>query len=305
MTSATHHRGRTPSGASRIIPFQVSPQRTRTFQPSPPRRSPPPDPDHIVDPQPLFRVFQPSPPRRSPSPDPGAPRYYMPGRPFQPSPPPRGTRLPGPDTATPASIQDIDPGYVALFCGLDVDCEHASVADAPRPQILPSPPSPAPEPPHKRQRRSTGCGARVHTGARAARHWRGSVSGACPAVVPLERAYFAPEAITHLDLHEKNCGCAIRGVGCRVWCVAAPPLIPARLLLLGLTSVFACSGNPLGALETRCAQHHSADRSTAYAFLPCAVASASAPCTSRSPAPHEHGAPSRRRRLVGHFGIER
>ncbi|KAJ7474242.1 hypothetical protein FB451DRAFT_1248421 [Mycena latifolia] len=175
----------------------------------------------------------------------------MPGRPFQPSPPPRGTRLPDPDTITPDSIQDIDQGYVVLFCGLDVDCEHFSVSDAlskaPHPQILPSPPSPTPEPPHKRQKRSTGCGTRVHTSARAARHWRGSVSGACPDVVPLERAYFAPEAIKHLNLHEKNCGCAIRGAGCRV------------------------CGNPLGALETRCEQHPSYDPSMAYAFLPCAV----------------------------------
>ncbi|KAJ6583624.1 hypothetical protein DFH09DRAFT_1275288 [Mycena vulgaris] len=323
MSSATHHRGRSPasplSGASRLVPlprpnprtrtFQVSPQRgsesatlpgvasgasqttptprphTSTFQPSPPRRSLPLDPetvghDHIVDPQPLFRVFstrrvfQPSPPRRSPSPNPGAPRYYMPGRPFQPSPPPRGTRLPDPDTVTPDSIQDIDPGYVVLFCGLDVDCEHSSVSDAlskaPYPQILPSPLSPTPEPPHKRQKRSTGCGARVHTSARAARHWRGSVSGACPDVVPLERAYFAPEAIKHLNLHEKNCGCAIRGVGCRV------------------------CGNPLGALETWCEQHHSSDPSMAYAFLPCAVSPPLQPFRRPRPPPAPPTRPPRR-----------
>jgi hypothetical protein len=211
------------------------------FQPSPERRSPRPDaPDPVqdlVDLQPLFHVvpphlvFQPSPPRRSPSPDAGLPRYHIPDRAFQPSPPPRGTRRPDPDSITADSIQDIEGGYVVLFCGLDngIDCDVSYAFKTPLPQILPSPPSPTLEPPHKRQRRSTGCGARVHTSARAARHWRGSVSGACPDVIPLERAYFPPEAIKHLNLHEDSCGCVIRGVGCRVWCVSR---LRFRLLLL-------------------------------------------------------------------------
>ncbi|KAJ7017533.1 hypothetical protein C8F04DRAFT_1244025 [Mycena alexandri] len=275
--SSTRHRGRSPpSLPSGVIPPPPpfphtpllrfsSPQRfesatfpggastpSRTFQISPEHRSPRSDPDivapdpgqNVVDPQPPFRVFQPSPPRRSPSPDPGLPRYYMPGRPFQPSPPPRGTRRPDPD-----SIQDIE-GYVVLFCGVDnnIDSDGSSASDAPlkapHAQILPSPPSPTPEPP---QKRSTGCGARVHTSARAARHWRGSVSGVGPDVIPLERAYFPPEAIKHLKLHEINCGCAIRGVGCRV------------------------CGNPLGAVETWCELHHCVDPNMVYAFLPSAV----------------------------------
>ncbi|KAF7369503.1 hypothetical protein MVEN_00280100 [Mycena venus] len=290
MSSATHHRGRSPASPSsgaqmtpspqpnlHIRRFQPSPQRSpenasgtvpsrtnfrslRAFQPSPERHSPRSDPEtvghdpvrEVVDPVRIpeyrtLRVLQSSPPPRSPSPDPGAPRYYMPGRAFQPSPPPRGTRLPDPDTIHPDSIQDIDGGYVVLFCGLDVESDVPSASKASQPQVLPSPPSPTAEPPQKRQKRSTGCGTRVHIRARAARHWRGSVSGASADVIPLERTYFAPEAIKHLNLHEKNCGCAIRGVGCRV------------------------CGNPLGALETWCGQHRSSDPSMAYAFLPCAV----------------------------------
>ncbi|KAF8212903.1 hypothetical protein K438DRAFT_1957485 [Mycena galopus ATCC 62051] len=134
----------------------------------------------------------------------------MPGRPFQPSPPPLATRLPDPDTIHPDSVQDIDGGYVVLFCGLDVIGSNAtSECKAPHLQISPLSPSPDPEPPLKRQTRTTGCGARVHTSARVARHWCGSVSGAGPDFIPLERAYFAPEAIKHLNLHEKNCGAGL------------------------------------------------------------------------------------------------
>ncbi|KAJ7236494.1 hypothetical protein C8J57DRAFT_1479187 [Mycena rebaudengoi] len=259
----------------------------RAFQPSPERRSPRLDPDivapdpgqNVVDPQPPFRVFpprrifQPSPPRRSPSPDAGLPRNYMPGRAFQPSPPPRGMRRPDPDTMNPGSIQDIKGGYVVLFCGLEIEESDVSSAfKAPLPQILPSPPSPTPEPPHKRQKRSTGCGARVHTSARVARHWRGSGSGAGLDVIPLERTYFPPEAIKHLNLHEENCGCAIRGVGCRV------------------------CGNPLGALETRCELHRGGDPDRAYAFLPCAVSPPLQPFQRPSPPPPpaQHIRPPRR-----------
>ncbi|KAJ7793240.1 hypothetical protein B0H14DRAFT_2927472 [Mycena olivaceomarginata] len=178
----------------------------------------------------------------------------MPGRPFQPSPPPLGTRLPDPDMVNPDSIQDIEGGYVVLFCGLDI-------IEPPHSQILSSPPSSIIEPPHKRQKRSTGCGARIHTGARAGRHWRGSVSRAGPDVIPLERAYFPPEAIKHLNLHEKNCGCAIRGVGCRV------------------------CGNALGAVETWCELHPGGIPDLACAFLPCAVSPTLQPFQRSPPAP--------------------
>ncbi|KAJ6536841.1 hypothetical protein B0H19DRAFT_1270550 [Mycena capillaripes] len=229
--------------------FQVSPppQATRTFQVSPPPQatrtfqvSPPPQ---------RTRTFQPSPPPRD-------------TRTFQVSPPPPATRRPDPYTVNRDSIQDIEAGHVVLFCGLDIDAEHPSVSDAsmaPHPQILPLPPSPTPEPPRKRQKRSTGCGTRVHTNARAVRQWRGSVSGASADVVPLERAYFAPEAIKQLNLHENNCGCAIRGVGCRV------------------------CGNPLGALKTWCELHRSDDPSRAYTFLPCAVSPPLRPFIGRPP----------------------
>ncbi|KAJ6494404.1 hypothetical protein C8R45DRAFT_988104 [Mycena sanguinolenta] len=289
------------SSQSRVVP-PIGPGPYRVFQRSPPPegRSPRSDAESDGHDQPVQeivhpvrlpdwhpaaprRVFQRSPPRRSPSPEPGAPLYYMPGRPFQPSPPPLATRLPDPDTIHPDSAQDIDGGYVVLFCGLDVvESNVASECNAPHVQIHPSSPSSDPEPPLKRQTRTTGCGARVHTSARAARHWRGSVSRAGPDVVPLERAYFAPEAIKHLNLHEKNCGCMIRGVGCRV------------------------CGNPLGALETHCEQHPF-DLTMAYAFLPCAVSPPLQPFRPPQPGPASlTRLPSQqRRRHVGNFGIER
>ncbi|KAF8212946.1 hypothetical protein K438DRAFT_1957534 [Mycena galopus ATCC 62051] len=187
----------------------------------------------------------------------------MSGRPFQPFPPPLATRLPDPDTIHPDSVQGIDGGYVVLFCGLDVvESNATSECKAPHLKTPPSSPSPDPEPPLKRQTRTTGCGARVHTSARAAR--------AGPEVVPLERAYFAPEAIKYLNLHEKNCGCMIRGVRCRV------------------------CGNPLGALETHCEQHPAFDPSMAYAFLPCAVSPPPQPFRPPPPAPASPTRPPRR-----------
>ncbi|KAJ7693259.1 hypothetical protein B0H14DRAFT_3531218 [Mycena olivaceomarginata] len=84
-----------------------------------------------------------------------------------------------------------------------------------------------------------------------ARHWRAGVAGASSTVIPLDRAYFSAAVAMDLDIYEKQCGCARRGVGCMI------------------------CGNALGSLYTPCAAHggQMGDPAMRYAFLPAAVSS--------------------------------
>ncbi|KAJ7138875.1 hypothetical protein C8R46DRAFT_1136432 [Mycena filopes] len=162
------------------------------------------------------------------------------------------------DPATFASVAPTrtpTPAGIALFCGREYDSSELALdpaqeptAAAPHPQFLPCP-SPPPERPRKRQKRSNGCGAVVHSTGREAVRWRAPLAGVSPNVIPLERAYFTPGAATALNIHEDACGCAIRGVGCKI------------------------CGNALGALDTPCVIHAEGRRrdELRYTFLPFAV----------------------------------
>ncbi|KAJ7199366.1 hypothetical protein GGX14DRAFT_545068 [Mycena pura] len=149
----------------------------------------------------------------------------------------------------------------ALVCGAErapADPASDTWWDARRPAIVPSLPSPldgaAPvaiaipaRPPS-----TTGCGARVHAGAQAARsrgRWMGPVDGVAATVVPLADDYFSEEDRSVLELRAEGCGCRVDGVGCAI------------------------CGNSLGALFTPCAAHtsRSSARQTHYTFLPVAV----------------------------------
>ncbi|KAJ7133281.1 hypothetical protein C8R44DRAFT_899670 [Mycena epipterygia] len=120
------------------------------------------------------------------------------------SPPPRDLTRPDPATTTLDTVQNLK-GYVVLFCGRDpdadptadeLDARAAAQAQAdldpaatdscrvPHSQFLPAPSTPSS--PRKRARRSTGCGARVHTTAVVARHWRANVADASSTVIPLD-----------------------------------------------------------------------------------------------------------------------
>ncbi|KAJ7436348.1 hypothetical protein FB451DRAFT_1571093 [Mycena latifolia] len=96
-------------------------------------------------------------------------------------------------------------------------------------------------------KRSTGCGARIYSGAipGGAKTWVGRGGTAGPSVVSLPEEYLSPAQNERLgDVPRKDeCGCVTVGVGCAV------------------------CGNALGALTTPCEKHVSA----AYTFLAEAV----------------------------------
>ncbi|KAJ7441940.1 hypothetical protein B0H11DRAFT_499494 [Mycena galericulata] len=144
---------------------------------------------------------------------------------------------------------------VALTCGHEYDANddtwwdrHTHVT----PQFLPSPPPVAFSPPTQTPtRKSTGCGAVVHSGARMhwkphtpqPEAWRAPAAGTSPDVIPLEEKYFDPEAARALGLGAlSGCGCVLQGVGCRV------------------------CGNALGAHLSPCVAHGNAVYR--YSFLP-------------------------------------
>ncbi|KAJ7494448.1 hypothetical protein B0H11DRAFT_2004680 [Mycena galericulata] len=118
---------------------------------------------------------------------------------------------------------------VALFCGADQDGE--ADWDEHRPWVLEILPETEPPPARKRQKRSNGCGARIHTRAKADRRWKGVLDGVSADVVALQDEYFTPDMKRELLLGQERCGCSRSGVGCAI------------------------CGNPLGALFTPCARH--------------------------------------------------
>ncbi|KAJ7762986.1 hypothetical protein B0H16DRAFT_1883874, partial [Mycena metata] len=154
-----------------------------------------------------------------------------------------------------ASTEPVDG--VVLFCGLEHDSDPAPTSSrnpidegcAPQASFLPCPSPPPSEPARKRQKRSNGCGTRLHTAGQEAVHWRAPLAGVSVNVIPLERSYFTFDAATALNLHEDPCGCAVRGVGCQI------------------------CGNALGALDTPCERHAEGRRSDVlrYTFLPSTV----------------------------------
>ncbi|KAJ7778717.1 hypothetical protein DFH07DRAFT_795727 [Mycena maculata] len=119
---------------------------------------------------------------------------------------------------------------VVLFCGADQDTE--ADWDEHRPWVVEMLPGTEPPPARKRQKRSNGCGARIHTCAKADRRWRGLLEGVSVDVVAMQDKYFTADMKRELMLgKEERCGCARNGVGCAI------------------------CGNPLGALLTPCARH--------------------------------------------------
>ncbi|KAJ7260490.1 hypothetical protein B0H12DRAFT_374989 [Mycena haematopus] len=115
-----------------------------------------------------------------------------------------------------------------LFCGSQHEPDPAADDwwDARRPAVVPFLPLPLDEqrthtytraPPH----RSTGCGARLHSGAYAARgggHWVGYPEGVeRSTVVRLDGRYFAAGDRGALGLEVAGCGCVVDGVGCAIW----------------------------------------------------------------------------------------
>ncbi|KAJ7144930.1 hypothetical protein C8R43DRAFT_953718 [Mycena crocata] len=138
---------------------------------------------------------------------------------------------------------------VVLFCGADQEIE--ADWDEHRPWVVEMLPETQPPPPRKRQKRSNGCGVRIHTRAVPDRRWSGQLDGVSPDVVALEDKYFTPDMRREIMLGKDRCGCARSGVGCAI------------------------CGNPLGALFTPCTRHnnpHSTASSTPpYTFLRAAV----------------------------------
>ncbi|KAJ7118938.1 hypothetical protein C8R44DRAFT_982655 [Mycena epipterygia] len=117
---------------------------------------------------------------------------------------------------------------VVLFCGADQDIEDW---DEHRPGFVQMLPDMAPPPARKRQKKSNGCGARIHARAVPERRWRGLLDGVSGDVVPLQDEYFTPDMRRELLLGKERCGCARSGVGCAI------------------------CGNPLGILFTPCPRH--------------------------------------------------
>lgn len=114
----------------------------------------------------------------------------------------------------------------ALSCGSEHDADPAtSWWDAQRPAIVPFLPLPVdgdttPQSSSLAPRPSTGCGARAHANAHAARgggRWVGYVEGVGASVVKLESQYFGEKDRSALGLGTAGCGCAVEGVGCAVW----------------------------------------------------------------------------------------
>ncbi|KAJ6546872.1 hypothetical protein B0H19DRAFT_1237602 [Mycena capillaripes] len=129
---------------------------------------------------------------------------------------------------------------VVLFCGSDKDSEVDW--DEHRPweiEIIPE--TRAPLPARKRQKRSSGCGARIHARAVPDRRWRALLDGASTDVVELEDKYFTGDMKRELLMGKERCGCRRSGVGCAI------------------------CGNPLGALFTPCARHTPSSPATQFA----------------------------------------
>ncbi|KAJ6541198.1 hypothetical protein DFH09DRAFT_51367 [Mycena vulgaris] len=151
----------------------------------------------------------------------------------------------------------------ALFCGSETDSVdelHArfdsefptDAIPAPTPHFLPFEPSPAaPAPPSRiSATKTTGCGARLHSNARAheSQMWCAPAAGASKEVISLDRMYFSPGALLLLDIYVEACGCERGGVGCQI------------------------CGNVLGALLTPCALHEDgASADSRYIFISSAV----------------------------------
>jgi hypothetical protein len=106
---------------------------------------------------------------------------------------------------------------VVLFCGADQEAELDW--DEHRPWVVEILPETEPPPARKRQKRSNGCGARIHARAMADRRWRGLVEGISMDVVRLEDEYFTPDMKRELLLGKERCGCCRSGVGCAIWSV--------------------------------------------------------------------------------------
>lgn len=109
---------------------------------------------------------------------------------------------------------------VVLFCGSDKDSE--ADYDEHRPwivQMIPETQETTSLPARKRQKRSNGCGARIHARAVPDRRWRALLDGASADVVELEDRYFTPDMKRELLMGKERCGCRRDGVGCAIWSV--------------------------------------------------------------------------------------
>ncbi|KAJ7684477.1 hypothetical protein DFH06DRAFT_1462802 [Mycena polygramma] len=158
---------------------------------------------------------------------------------------------------------------VVLFCGADQDSTELDW-DEHRPWVVEMLPETEPPPARKRQKRSNGCGARVHAAAVPDRRWRAQAEGASGDVVDLDDAYFSSDMKRELLMGKERCGCRRTGVGCAIWSVLR--ILSIECTLTGLI----CSGNPLGALFTPCTRHAPTSPSTSfsashYTFLRAAV----------------------------------
>ncbi|KAJ6620371.1 hypothetical protein B0H10DRAFT_2188622 [Mycena sp. CBHHK59/15] len=151
-----------------------------------------------------------------------------------------------PERADPAAALSA----VVLFCGADQ--ENEADWDEHRPWTVAILPDTTPPPARKRQKRSNGCGARIHARAIPDRRWRGMLDGVSGDVVPLQDQYFTPDMKRELLMGKERCGCSRSGVGCSI------------------------CGNALGALFTPCARHAPSSANTNfssshYTFLRSAV----------------------------------
>ncbi|KAF8191535.1 hypothetical protein K438DRAFT_1762716 [Mycena galopus ATCC 62051] len=173
---------------------------------------------------------------------------------------------------------------VVLFCG-SADQETEADWDEHRPGIVEMLPEITPLPARKRQKRSNGCGARIHGRAMADRRWRGLLEGASVDVVRLADEYFTSDMKRELLLGKERCGCSRTGVGCAVWLVFS-------LTFYTLISLEIHSGNPLGTLFTPCSRHspsspNSNFSSSHYTFLRAAVSPPLPPPTRRVSIPND------------------
>ncbi|KAJ6546062.1 hypothetical protein DFH09DRAFT_1367500 [Mycena vulgaris] len=159
-------------------------------------------------------------------------------------------------------------GTVALFCGLEYEDTHNWDERRPgTPHFLPSAATSIPA--RERRKKSTGCGAPVHSGATVSRTWRAPAAGTSLNVIPLDAEYFAPNIAKLLKLGLCGpCGCKMEGVGCRV------------------------CGNALGSKFNICPLHSRPTHlARLYTFLPTAVSpplpfnAASAPRIAAAAAP--------------------
>ncbi|KAJ7063574.1 hypothetical protein C8F01DRAFT_1251101 [Mycena amicta] len=118
---------------------------------------------------------------------------------------------------------------VALFCGADNGIEW----DERRPCRIQVVPDEETSPPRKRQRRSNGCGTRVHGEAYPDKRWTGLPDGVSRDVIHLGDEYFSSSAKRELMLGKGRCECTRTGMGCAI------------------------CGNPLGAFFRPCERHFS------------------------------------------------